>query len=326
MKPECSTKKFVFQGLGKRKVEGRFDGGTITTDGGALFLREVENRFGVLRQFADCFRDYRDGDLIEHTVFELVAQRVYALALGYEDLNDHESLRGDPMLALLAGKRDPRGQDRIRARDKGKALAGKSTLNRLELTPADANGNSRYKKIVAQGEAIENCFVDLFLQLTAQRPRRIVLDLDATDDPLHGKQEGRFFHGYYQQYCYLPLYVFCGDHLLCAKLRQANGDVAEGVVAELERIVGRIRQRWPQVPIVLRADSGFCREAIMAWCEANGVDYLLGLAKNERLKRAMAQELTQAKRLYEQSGEPSRVYKDFTYRPLESWSRERRGG
>jgi len=324
MSPECTAKKFVFQGLGKRKVEGRFDGGTITTDGGALFLREVEERFGVIRQFADCFRDHRDGDLIEHTVFELVAQRVYALALGYEDLNDHESLRGDALMALLAGKRDLKGQDRIRARDKGKALAGKSTLNRLELTPADADGNSRYKKIVAQGEAIENCFVDLFLQLTPQRPRRLVLDLDATEDPLHGKQEGRFFHGYYRAYCYLPLYVFCGDHLLCAKLRQANGDVAEGVVAELERIVRRIRQRWPQVEIVLRADSGFCREEIMAWCEGNHVEYLLGLAKNSRLKEALSEELQQAKRLYEQSGEASRVFKDFVYRTLESWSRERR--
>src|SRR3989304_6017144 len=238
MTTECNTREFDFQALGSRAVTARCDGGAITSDAGGLLLREVEARTGILGRFAACFTDHRDPDLVEHTVFELVAQRVYALALGYEDLNDHESLRGDPMLALLAGKRDPRGQDRIRARDKGKALAGKSTLNRLELTPADANGNSRYKKIVAQGEAIENCFVDLFLQLTAQRPRRIVLDLDATDDPLHGKQEGRFFHGYYQQYCYLPLYVFCGDHLLCAKLRQANGDVAEGVVAELARIVG----------------------------------------------------------------------------------------
>jgi hypothetical protein len=314
----------VFQGLGKRKVEGAFDGGAITSDAGGLLLREVEARFGILRQFAECFKDHRNADLIEHTVLELVAQRVYGLALGYEDLNDHDTLRHDPLLATLAGKEDPTGQNRVRHADKGKALAGKSTLNRLELTPQDADSSSRYKKIVLDWERVEHLFVDLFLQLHTKAPRRIVLDLDATDDPLHGHQEGRFFHGYYKEYCYLPLYIFCGDHLLCAKLRQANGDAAEGTVGELDRIVGQIRQAWPQVEIAIRADSGFCREEIMAWCEANEVDYVLGLAKNERLKQEIAEELEQAKALHERTGLASRVFKDFTYQTRKSWSRARR--
>ena len=324
MKTECTPKKFEFQGLNRRKVECGFNGGAITSDAGGLLLREVEARFGILRQFAECFQDYRDADLIEHTVFELVAQRIYGLALGYEDLNDHDALRGDPLLALLAGKKDPTGESRPRERDRGKALAGKSTLNRLELTPKDVDSICRYKKIVAHAERIENLFVDLFLQQHSKPPKQIILDLDATDDPLHGNQEGRFFHGYYKEYCYLPLYIFCGDHLLGAKLRQANGDAAEGTVPELERIVSRIRRQWPEVQIIIRADSGFCREEIMAWCENNRVDYILGLAKNSRLKEAIAGELEQAKELYEESGEASRVFKDFLYQTLESWSRARR--
>jgi hypothetical protein len=324
MNTECNPNKFEFQLLGRRKVEGNFDGGAITSDAGGLLLREVEARFGIIQQFAECFKDYRDAELIEHTVFELVAQRIYGLALGYEDLNDHDTLRCDPLMALLAGKKDPTGQDRVRDRDQGKALAGKSTLNRLELTPEDADSSSRYKKIVLSWDKVEHLFVDLFLQRHSKAPKRIVLDLDATDDPLHGRQEGRFFHGYYKEYCYLPLYIFCGDHLLCAKLRQANADAAEGTVEQLERIVKQIRQQWPETEIVIRADSGFCREAIMAWCEANGVGYILGLAKNARLKEAMAEELAEAKRLYEQSGEASRVFKDFTYQTLDSWSQARR--
>ena len=321
---ECTKERMVFQGLGRRKVEGRFDGGPLTSDGGGLLLREVEARFGMVKRFAECFEDHRDADRIEHRVGELVAQRVFGLALGYEDLNDHDDLRRDGLLALVVGKADPSGQDRVRERDRGKALAGKSTLNRLELTAADADGGSRYKKIVARDTAIESLFVELFLQLEGEAPERVVLDLDATDDPLHGQQEGRFFHGYYRQYCYLPLYIFCGEHLLCARLRQANGDAAEGSVEELERIVEAIRQRWPEAPILVRADSGFCREEIMGWCERNGVDYLLGLAKNARLKEAIAEELAEAKRLYEESGEASRVFKDFRYRTRTSWSAERR--
>jgi hypothetical protein len=305
-------------------VVGRFDGGTISSDGGCLLLGEAERLTGTLRQLAACFTDHRDPEAIEHTVPQLVAQRVYGLALGYEDLNDHDSLRLDPLLATLVGKSDPTGADRLRQRDRGKALAGKSTLNRLELTPPDATAASRYQKIVARPEAIERLFVDLFLQAHPQPPRQITLDLDATDDPLHGHQEGRFFHGYYKEFCYLPLYIFCGEHLLTAKLRTADNDASYGTVAELERVIPQIRAAWPQVRILLRADSGFCREEIMAWCEAHGVDYLFGLAKNSRLVEALEPALADAHARYLQTGVAARVFADFVYQTRESWSRARR--
>jgi hypothetical protein len=234
-------------------------------------------------------------------------------------------LREDPLLAVLVDKADPRGEDRVRERDKGKALAGKSTLNRLELTPEDADEKSRYKKIVANPQKMDELLVDLFLESHAEAPGQIVLDVDATDDPLHGKQEGRFFHGYYGHYCYLPLYIFCGEHLLCAHLRTAGQDGAAGTVAELERIVGKIRAVWPAVRIILRGDSGFCRDEIMGWCEATqGIDYVLGLGKNNRLNLAIANEMEQAKQQYEATHASARVFKDFAYRTLDSWSRERR--
>jgi len=323
MNTECSPNKIEFQGLGKRRVAGRFDGGTITSDAGALLLREVEERYGIIGRFAECFTDWRDEELIEHTCRDLVAQRIYGLALGYEDLNDHDQLRRDPLLATLVGKDDPTGRGRLAERDRGMPLAGKSTLNRLELTPADADAGSRYKKVVAEHEEIEGYFVDMFLQLNEQQ-ERIVLDLDATDDPLHGEQEGRFFHGYYNDYCYLPLYVFCGKDLLWAQLRQSNIDQAEGSVEALEQIVGRIREEWPGVKIVIRADSGFCREEIMAWCEANGVDYILGMAKNERLKAMLSEEMEEARGIFEETGCAARVFGDLLYRTLTSWSRHRR--
>src|SRR6516162_8770646 len=281
MTTACNSPDLIFQPLGQRAVVGRFDGGTISSDGGCLLLGEAERLTGTLRQFAACFTDHRDPEAIEHTVGELVAQRVYALALGYEDLNDHDDLRRDPLLATLVGKVDPTGADRLRPRDRGKALAGKSTLNRLELTPPDATAASRYQKIVAHPEAIERLFVELFLRAHRQPPAQIILDLDATDDPLHGHQEGRFFHGYYDCYCYLPLCIFCGSHLLAAKQRPADIDASAGAVEEVARIVAQVRARWPEVRIVLRADSGFAREALMRWCEFNGVDFLFGLAKNE---------------------------------------------
>jgi len=302
----------------------RFDGGRITSDGGGLLLREVERRTGVIRQFAACFTDHRDPRLIEHHVEELVGQRVYGLALGYEDLNDHDELRRDPLLATLVGKVDPTGAHRLRDRDAGKALAGKSTLNRLELTTADAGPTSRYKKIVIDGAAVDRLFVNVFLHAFRKAPRQIVLDLDATDDPLHGNQEGRFFHGFYGNYCYLPLYIFCGEFLLCARLRRSNIDASSGTVDELQRIVGQIRATWPSVRIIIRADSGFAREEIMTWCEAQAVDYVLGLAKNTRLKRALSKELREAKREHAQTGAPARVFKDFTYKTRKSWSRRRR--
>jgi hypothetical protein len=310
--------------LGRRQVLADFDGGDITSNGGALLLRKVEELTGVIRQFAGCFTDHRDPDLIEHTVEELVGQRVYALTLGDEDLNDHDDLRRDPLLAAVVGKADPTGQTRQRRRDRGRALAGKSTLNRLELTPAGADAESRYKKITCRTHEVEQLFVALFLQAHDRPPAHIVLDLDATDDPIHGQQLGRFFHGYYKSYCYLPLYVFCGDHLLCARLRPSDIDASAGALKQLRRIVAQIREAWPGVRITIRADSGFCREPIMAWCEANGVDYVLGLAQNKRLLAMVAASQEQARSEFERTKEPARVFTDLRYRTLDSWSRERR--
>jgi len=324
MTTECNQKSFAFHPFGRREIVARFDGGLITTDGGGLLLREVERVSRIIHQFAACFTDHRDPDRIEHTVEELVAQRVYALALGYEDLNDHDDLRNDPLLAALVGKRDLLGQERSRQRDRGKALAGKSTLNRLELTPVRANPKTRYKKIAVDRRAVQQLFTDIFLQAYRRPPERIVLDLDATDDPIHGHQSGRFFHGYYKNYCYLPLYIFCGEHLLCARLRPSNIDACAGSVKELTNIVGRIREQWADVEIVIRGDSGFCREQIMAWCEANDVDFVLGLAKNKRLINEIASELEQAKQQFGATSESARVFKDFTYQTLKSWSRARR--
>ena len=324
MLAQCNRESFGFHALGRRDVVARFDGGRISSDAGGLLLRETERVTGIIDQFTACFTDHRDPELIEHTVGELVAQRVYALALGYEDLNDHDDLRHDPLLAVLVGKKDPLGQTRGRARDRGKALAGKSTLNRLELTPVRANAKSRYKKITLNRRAVQRLFTDVFIQSHQHPPKRIVLDLDATDDVLHGRQSGRFFHGYYKSFCYLPLYIFCGEHLLCARLRPSNLDASAGSVKELQRIVGQIRKHWPTVQIVIRADSGFCRETIMAWCEVNDVDFVLGLAKNKRLNQEIESELAQAQRQYEETQQAARVFKDFEYQTLKSWSRSRR--
>jgi hypothetical protein len=324
MATECNQESFEFHPLNQRQIVGRFDGGAITTDAGGLLLREVEKRTAIIERFAACFRDHRVKEQIEHTVRELVAQRVYALALGYEDLNDHDQLRADPLLAVLAEKPDPTGESRARQRDQGKALAGKSTLNRLELTKAVVEAKERYKKIALDQEAVDQLWVELFLEAYPQPPAEIVLDLDATDDPVHGHQEGRFFHGYYGHYCYLPLYIFSGDHLLCARLRPSNVDASAGCVEEVMRIVAEIRRAWPQVKITLRGDSGFCREELMAWCEREGVDYVLGLAKNERLRAEIAGELQQAAAQYAQTQQAARVFQEFVYQTRESWSRARR--
>jgi hypothetical protein len=324
MATECNSSYLDFPMLGSREVLADFDGGDITSDGGALLLRETERLTGILRQFAACFTDHRNPDLTEHTVEELIAQRVYALTLGYEDLNDHDDLRRDPLLATVVGKGDPTGKTRQRKRDRGKPLAGKSTLNRLELTPIGADKESRYKKVVCRTHDVERLFVSLFLQAHSRPPERIVLDLDATDDPIHGHQLGRFFHGYYKNYCYLPLYIFCGDHLLCARLRPADIDAAAGSVKHLKRIVAQIRQAWPEVKVTIRADSGFCREPIMGWCETNGVGYVLGLAQNTRLKAMIAGEQEQARQEFERTKQAARVFADLEYRTLETWSRERR--
>jgi hypothetical protein len=324
MSAECTTRSYEFPPLGGRQITARFDGGTITSDGGALLLRELESKAGLLVDLARCFDDHRDPELVEHSVAELVKQRVYALVLGYEDLNDHDQLRADPLLAALVGKRDVTGAERIDPRDRGKPLAGKSTLNRLELTPVRAGVRSRYKKIAARHRDIAAWFVDAFLRLHPQPPQEIVLDLDATDDPLHGHQAGRFFHGYYDSYCYLPLYIFCGEHLLLAKLRPADIDAAAGSVKQVCWIVERIRRQWPSVRIILRGDSGFCREPLMRWCEENQVHYLFGMAKNKRLLRILGRELHQVQQQFEATGQPARMFKDFSYRTKKSWSRERR--
>lgn len=318
---ECTQCSFTFAKHFRRQVSARFDGGVISSDGGALLLREVDQRIKLLPRLAACFEDGRDSRRIEHQVGELVSQRVYGLALGYEDLNDHDELRRDPGLALLAGKSDVGGQQRRRERDRGQPLAGKSTLQRLERT---TDGLDRYKKIRCDSAAIDRLLVDVFVEAQQQEPAEIILDIDATDTPLHGQQEGRFFHGYYRHYCYLPLYIFSGQHVLCARQRVANQDAAEGSLAELKRIVAQIRGAWPKVRIIVRGDSGFCRDELMDWCEQNGVEYVLGLARNERLRSLIDEALDEAARQQQQTGRPARVFTEFEYQTLESWSRARR--
>jgi hypothetical protein len=324
MTTECSAVQLEFQGLGSRRVAVAFDGGHLSSDGGALLLRELDGRLELTKRLASCFTDHRDADLIEHSVLELVRQRVYGLALGYADLNDHDDLKRDPLLGLVSGKRDVAGERRRRTSDRGKVLASSSTLNRLELTPADASAASRYKKIVNHPEKFEAFFVDAFLDAHARAPKEIVLDFDATDDAVHGDQEGKFFHGYYGHYCYLPLYVTCGDHLLVAKLRTANRDASDGSLEVLAFLVARIRARWPKVRIIVRGDAGFARDALMAYCESHRLYYLFGLARNPRLLKKIGRELVQARDLHCETGHAARVFAQFIYRTRTSWSRPRR--
>jgi len=319
---KCTQSAIEFQGLGRRKVQVDFRGGRISSDGGGLLLREVERRRGWIRRLAGCFTDHRDPAWVEHPIAPLLAQRIYGLALGYEDLNDHEYLRADSLLAVLCEKGDPLGRNRRRRADQGKPLAGKSTLNRLELGGQDAA--SRYKKVVFDEAAIADLFVQQFIAGHATPPATVTLDLDATDDLVHGKQEGRFFHGYYDAYCYLPLYIFSGDDLLCARLRPSNIDASAGALEDIERIVGLMRQAWPQVKILLRADSGFARDEIMAWCECHGVDYLFGLARNVRLERLLSPALESAQRWQQVVGGSVRTFMELRYRTQKSWSRARR--
>src|SRR6202049_4677778 len=314
MQTECSADLFGFARVEGRAVVAGFDGGRMTSDAGAMLLGATDRAIGLIERFAGCFTDHRAAELIEHTVAGLVRQRVVGIALGYEDLIDHDQLRHDPVRAVLGGKLEAKRSD-------GAPLAGKSTLNRLELSRAEP---SRYHKISYDAALIEAVFVDVFLDAHTAPPSQIILDLDATDDPLHGHQEGRFFHGYYDCYCYLPLYVFCGRHLLLAKLRPSDIDAAAGSVEAIERIVRQIRARWPYVRILLRADSGFAREALMAWCEENHVDYVFGLARNARLVAMIERELAAARAAAEQTGQPARRFKDFQWSTLGSWSRRRR--
>ncbi len=314
MPTECTPEQYAFARVEGRQVIAGFDGGRMSSDAGALLLGRVDRTIKLVDRFAGCFTDRRRRDLIEHAVSTLVMQRVVGIALGYEDLNDHDELRHDPIMAVLAGKLEAGRADCA-------PVAGKSTLNRLELSRPEA---TRYHKISYDGPAIERLLVDLFVEAHRHAPKQIILDLDATDDPVHGEQEGRFFHGYYGHYCYLPLYIFCGDQLLVAKLRPANIDGAAGALEEVARVVAQIRERWPDTRIVLRADSGFARDGLMAWCEATGVDYVFGLARNKRLVGEIKTELTLAGEDSKRTGQPARRFKDFRYATLDSWTRERR--
>ena len=315
MQTECSAEQFEFEGFGRRRVVAAFDAGVMSSDGGGLLLRHTDRAIGLTERVAACFIDEREQDQVVHALPALVGQRIVGIALGYEDVNDHDELRHDPVLALFADRLEPKRADCA-------PLAGKSTLNRLEHAPL--RPDDRYHKITHDPAALAELFVALFLEAHKRAPSEIILDLDATDDPVHGEQEGRFFHGYYDCYCYLPLYVFCGRHLLAAKLRPGNMDAAAGSVAEVARIVAQIRRCWPDVRILLRADSGFAREELMAWCEANGVHFLFGLQKNERLIARIANELAQAEAKSQRTGRPARSFKSFMWTTCRSWSRRRR--
>ena len=311
---ECNQSGFGFEGCGRREIVARFDGGTISSDGGAFLLRQTDRRLNLLARLAGCFLDGRNPDLVEHSGLEMLSQRVYGLAVGYEDINDHEQLRRDPVFGILAGRQELDAP-----------LAGKSTLNRMEL---GTGANERYKKITFWKEAMDELLVKVFLESHSTAPEEIVVDVDTTDLPLHGHQEGRFFHGYYDEYCYLPLYIFCGEHVLCARLREANHDAAFGCLAEIQRIVAQIRAAWPEVKIVLRGDSGFCRNELMSWCENKGVDFVFGLARNQRLRKIIGAEMYEATQLWNRTGKPARVFAEFDYQTRKTknrgWDRKRR--
>jgi hypothetical protein len=311
---ECNQSWFEFEACGRREIIARFDGGTISSDGGAFLLRHTDKRLNLLPRLAECFLDGRNQDLVEHSVLEMVSQRVYGLALGYEDLNDHDQLRKDPVFAILAGRAEM-----------SEPLAGKSTLNRMEL---GVGTKDRYKKITFWKDGLDELLVKVFIESHLNPPVEIILDVDTTDLPLHGKQEGRFFHGYYDHYCYLPLYIFCGEQVLCARLREANQDAAAGSLQEVQRIVTQIRTAWPAVKIILRGDSGFCRNALMNWCENNDVDFVFGLARNQRLRKIIGAEMHEAIAQWKQTGKPARVFSEFSYQTKKTkkggWDRERR--
>jgi hypothetical protein len=298
-----------FGSSGGRKLVGAFDGGAITSNGGVLLLAAADKAIGISDRLAACFNDHRNAGCIVHSKVDLLRQRIFGLALGYEDLIDHDALRFDPALTAALDRPED-------------ALAGKSTLNRLEH--AGKIGRDRHHKLDHDTAAIERLFVDVFMDAHEEPPIRIVLDLDATDDRLFGFQEGRHYHGYYDCYCYLPLYIFCGRHLLAAKLRSSSVDGAHGATDEVARIVAQIRERWPNVSIVIRADSGFCRDELMTWCEENHVKYVLGLAGNSRLHKRIARESRKAKLKSKRTGKPARVFADFEYRTRDSWSAKRR--
>lgn len=305
-------------------MEAAFDGGRVTSDGGLLLVREVEERLGVVRRFAECFQDHRDPSRVEHSVQDLLRQRVFGLICGYEDLNDHDALRDDAMLAVAVGKSDTTGQGRRRGRDHGHPLASASTLLRLEHARAKCAAGERYEKITIDPELVEHFFVEEFLRSYEEPPAQIVLDIDATDTPLHGKQEGRYFHGHYGEYIYLPLYIFCGEQLLAVKLQTADKGAAHLAVPELDRICAAIVDRWPNTEIIIRGDSGFANDELMSWCEESEIDFILGLARNPRLEKKVQGAMRKAMAAATTTGEAARRFTEFRYRTRASWSRERR--
>ena len=311
---ECTQSSFGFKACGKREIVARFDGGTISSDGGALLLRQTDQCLNLLPRLGECFLDGRHQEQVKHSILEMLSQRIYGLALGYEDINDHEQLRADPVFGILAGREELE-----------EPLAGKSTLNRMEL---GTGVKDRYKKITFWKEAVDELLVKVFLESYEKAPDEIILDVDTTDLPLHGKQEGRFFHGYYDSYCYLPLYIFCGEHVLCARLREANHDASYGSLQEIRRIVTQIRAAWPEVKIILRGDSGFCRNELMSWCEKQRVEFVFGLARNQRLRKIIGAQMHQATQQWNQTGQPARIFTEFPYKTKKTkkggWDRERR--
>ncbi len=324
MTTKATTPKLTLEPLGRRSVEADFSAGQVSSDGGGLLLREVDRRLRLTERLAQCFEDHRDHELIEHSVRDLVAQRVYGLALGYEDLSDHERLCRDPLFATVVGKIDVQGKSRVREQDVGKSLASPSTLGRLERTKEHAETKTRYEKVVCDFEAVGKLFVQLFIESFAQAPHVVVLDLDPSDVPLYGQQEKRFYHGYYREHCYLPLYAFCGEHPLAFELRPSDIDGAKGADQLLNRVVSQLRCAWPDVQIILRGDSGFCRDWLMCWCEEHGVDYVLGIARTRRLEAAIAKQMEQARREHLQTGKSARRFRSFVFRTRKSWRRSRR--
>jgi len=312
---ECNQSSFGFENCGGREVVASFDGGTISSDGGSLLLRQTDQRLNLLPRLAQCFVDRRDPERVEHSVLEMLSQRIYGLALGYEDVNDHEDLRVDPLFGLLAGRKDL-----------NRPLAGKSTLNRMELGNGMPN---RYKKITFWKDSVDELLVAIFIESNRKAPEQVLLDVDTTDLPLHGKQEGRFFHGYYDCYCYLPLFIFCGEHVLCARLRESNSDASAGSVTEIQRVIAQMRAAWPDTRIILRGDSGFCRNQLMSWCESNQVEYVFGLARNQRLRRILRRPMWEATEQWNRTGKSARVFAEFGYatrstKKRPGWDRERR--
>lgn len=340
----CNQETFPFQALGSRKVQADFSGGYLSSDGGSLLLREVDRNHAFTHQLAKCFTDTRFAPLVEHKLEHLLAQRIHGIALGYEDINDHDKLRLDPLLALTCDKEDLLGENRAEE-NQGKALAGKSTINRLEL---GANGLDKTKKIQPHPDRLRDFLIDQGVKRIPRKTRVLTLDFDATDDPIHGGQEGRFFHGYYGQYCYLPLYAFCGDIPLWAELREANIDASKGTLPALKLIIANIRKRLgKKAIIILRADSGFCRDEIFTWIETQpNVHYVIGLARNPVLQKLLAPtyqkfleehlgkskydklRTTAEKKNHKQPALPNdlhhKAYAELKYRTKDSWNCQRR--